>query len=191
MKPILVVALLVFPQVFARGSSQPQSAPNTTEHKKYCGFSPGEIDVYKSQLSRDSSRKQTNVMSATTLRWIEDIDSFNLQLAVQGHAIPADVRADFTEKNRNGCLIRPFDGVPNLRFMSSSEEERLFAKGRSEFNKKYGKDAERVAVSRVGFSSDKSLALLHVLYSRSGELYLLERRDGKWRVKFSVQTMAT
>jgi len=29
-------------------------------------------------------------------------------LAVQGHAIPPDVRADFTEKNKAGCLIEPF-----------------------------------------------------------------------------------
>lgn len=122
---------------------------------------------------------------------IDDIDGFNLPLAVQGYTIPADVRADFTEKNVNGCLIKPFDGVPNLRFMSSSEEERLLAKDWSEFNKKYGRDAERVAVSRVGFSSDKSLALIHVLYSSSGVLYLLERKNGKWRVKFYVQTMAS
>jgi len=61
----------------------------------------------------------------------------------------------------------------------------------SEFNKKYGKDAERVAVSRVGFSSDKSLALVHILYSSSGVLYLLERNDHTWQVKFYVQTMAT
>jgi len=131
------------------------------------------------------------VVMATTLRWIDDINSFNLPLAVQGHAIPPDVRADFTEKNRAGCLIEPFGGVTNLRFMSSSEEERLFARDWSEFNRKYGKGAERVAVSRVGFSSDKSLALLHILYSSSGELYLLERKGGKWQVKFCVQTMAT
>ena len=191
MKAIPVVVLLLFPQVIAIANFQPQSAANTIEHKKYCEFSPGEIDVYKSQLSRDSSPKRAMVVMATTLRWIDDINSFNLPLAVQGHAIPPDVRTDFTGKNRNGCLIKPFDGVPNLRFMSSSEEEKLFARDWSEFNKKYGKDAERVAVSHVGFSSDKSPALLHVLYSSSGELYLLERKDGKWRVKFNVQTMAT
>ena len=89
---------------------------------------------------------------------------------VVGHAIPSDVRADFTEKNKAGCLIEPFGGVRNLRFMSSSEEEKLFARDWSEFIKRYGKGAERVAMSRVGFSSDKSLALVHILYSSSGEL---------------------
>jgi hypothetical protein len=191
MRAILVVVLLITPQLFAGANSEPRATPNTAAPKKYCGFSSNEIDVYRRQLSRDSSPKRTLVVMATTLRRIDDIDSFNLPLAVQGHAIPPDVRADFTEKNKAGCLIEPFGGVPNLRFLSSSEEERLFARDWSEFNKKYGKDAERVAVSRVGFSSDKSLALVHILYSSSGVLYLLERNDRKWQVKFYVQTMAT
>jgi hypothetical protein len=191
MKAILVAAMLLSPQVFAAANSQPQAKPNTAAQKEYCEFSSEEVDVYKSQLGRDSSPKRTLVVMATTLRWIDDINSFNLPLAVQGHAIPTDVRADFTEKNKAGCLIEPFGGVRNLRFMSSNEEEKLLARDWGEFNKKYGKGAERVAMSRVGFNSDKSLALLHILYSSSGELYLLERRDGKWHVKFSVQTMAT
>jgi hypothetical protein len=191
MKAILVVVLLLAPRVFAGANFQPQAAPNIAAQKEYCEFSPDEVDVYRSQLSRDSSPKRTMVVMATTLRWIDDINSFNLPLAVQGHAIPSDVRADFTEKNKAGCLIEPFGGVRNLRFMSSSEEEKLFARDWNEFIKRYGKGAERVAVSRVGFSSDKSLALVHILYSSSGELYLFERKDGKWHVKFYVQTMAT
>jgi hypothetical protein len=188
----LVVMLLLSPRVFAGANLPHQSTPKTVQApKKYCEFSLDELDVYRSQLSRDSSPKRTMVVMATTLRWIDDINSFNLPLAVQGHAIPPDVRADFTEKNKTGCQIGPFGGVPNLRFMSSSEEEKLFARDWSEFNRKYGKDAERVAVSRVGFSVDKSLALIHILYSSSGELYLLERKDGKWQVKFYLQTMAT
>src|SRR5580704_9090695 len=122
MKAILVAVLLLSPQVFARAPFQPQSTPNTAAPKKYCQYSSDEVDVYRSQLSRDSSPKRTMVVMATTLRWIDDINSFNLRLAVQGHAIPPDVRADFTEKNKAGCLIEPFGGVPNLRFMSSSEE---------------------------------------------------------------------
>jgi hypothetical protein len=192
MKVGLVVVLLLPPRVFAGANLTHQSTPKNVEApKKYCEFSSDELDVYRSQLSRDSSPKRTMVVMATTVRWIDDINSFNLPLAVQGHAIPPDVRADFTEKNKTGCQIEPFDGVPNLRFMSSSEEEKLFARGWGEFSRKYGKSAERVAVSRVGFSVDKSLALIHILYSASGELYLLERKEGKWKVKFYVQTMAT
>ena len=191
MKASLIIVLLITPQVFTGANSEPQSTPRTAAPKKYCALSSDEVDVYRNQLSRDSSPKRALVVMATTLRWIDDIDSFNLPLAVQGHAIPPDVRADFTEKNKAGCLIEPFGGVPKLRFLSSSEEESLFARDWSEFNKKYGEDAERVAVSRVGFSSDKSLALVHILYSSSGVLYLLERKDGKWHVKFYVQTMAT
>jgi hypothetical protein len=128
---------------------------------------------------------------ATTQRWIEDIDTFNLPLAVRGHALPPEARADFTIKNKTSCLIRPFSGVANLRFMPESEEKDLSSSGWSDFQKKYGKSAEAIAVSRVGFNSDKTLALLHVLYSASGELHLLERKNGKWEVKFRVQTKAT
>jgi len=83
MRAILVVVLLITPQVFAGANSQPQAKPNTAN--KYCEFSSDEIDVYRRQLIRDSSPKRTLVVMATTLRWI---DSFNLHLADQGHAIP-------------------------------------------------------------------------------------------------------
>ena len=170
MKTSLVAVLLLSPHVLAGASFQRQSMPNAAAPKKNCEHSSEEVDVYRSQLRRDSSPKRTTVVRPTTVRWIDDINRFNLPLSVQGHAIPPDVRADFTEKNRTGCLIEPFGGVANLRFMSSSEEEKLYARDWSEFIKKYGKGAEPVAVSRVGFSSDKSLALLHVLYSSSGAL---------------------
>ena len=112
-------------------------------------------------------------------------------VTAQGRGIPTEVRADFNNKNKSSCVIQPFDGVPNLRFISKSEERHILAAGTTEFDKKYGKGAEIVAVSRVGFNSDKTLALLHVLYSSSGELYLLEHKDGKWVIKFYVQTKAT
>jgi hypothetical protein len=192
MRLCLVAVLVLLPRAFGEASFNFQSASNAAQApKKLCEFSSGEVDVYRSQLSRDASEKRTMVVMATTLGWIDDINSFNLQFAAQGRGLPPDMRADFTKKNETGCLVQPFGGVRNLRFMSSSEEKKLFARDWSEFHKNYGKNAERVAMSRVGFSSDKSLALLHVLYSSYGELYVLERKNGKWQVKFSVQTMAT
>ena len=191
-KIALAVVLLLSPLTFAEANSRPQSAPNVApQSKNGCGFSQEEIGVYQSQLSRDTSKKRPMVVMATTVGWIDDIDSFNLPLAAQGHAIPADVRADFMKKNKTGCLIQPFGGVQSLRFMSSSEEQKVLANEWGEFLTKYGKHVERIAISRVGFNSDKSLALLHVLYASSGELYLLERKNGHWQVKFYVQTMAT
>jgi hypothetical protein len=187
-----LIALLGLTQLLAAVPSLSQSQPNkTAPSKSYCEFSNEELEVYRDQLKRDTSSKSTTVVMATTQQLFTDVDSFNLPLAVQGHALPPEVRADFTNKNKASCLIHPFSGVANLHFMSEGEEKSLVSSGWSEFLKKYGKSAETVAVSRVGFNSDKTLALLHVLYWRSGELYLLERKNGKWEVKFSAQTMFT
>jgi hypothetical protein len=156
-----------------------------------CSLLKEEVDVHKNQLKAESSSKSVTVLVTKTVGYIDDMDVYNLRLAAQGHGIPTEVRADFTNKNKSSCVIQPFEGIPNLRFISKSEERRILAAGTTEFDKKYGKGSEIVAVSRVGFNSDKSLALLHVLYSASGELYLLEHKDGKWVIKFYVQTKAT
>jgi hypothetical protein len=168
-----------------------QSQGNTMPSNSYCSLLKEEVDVYKSQLNAESSSKSVTVLVTKTVGYIDDMDVYNLRLAAQGRGIPTEVRADFNNKNKSSCVIQPFDGVPNLRFISKSEERHILAAGTTEFDKKYGKGAEIVAVSRVGFNSDKTLALLHVLYSSSGELYLLEHKDGKWVIKFYVQTKAT
>ena len=167
----------------AQGNAMPSSS--------YCSLLKEEVDVYKSQLKAESSSKSVTVLVTKTVGYVDDMDVYNLRLAAQGRGIPTEVRADFTNKNKSSCVIQPFGGVPNLRFISESEERRIFVASRAEFDKKYGKGAEIVAVSRIGFNSDKTLALLHVLYSASGELYLLEHKDGKWVIKFCVQTKAT
>lgn len=184
--------MLGLTQLLAVVPSRSQSQTNNIgQSKNYCKFSKEEFEVYRQQLRRDTSPQSSTVIMATTQRWIDDVDTFNLSLAAQGHALPPEVRADFTNKNKTSCLIPPFSGVANLRFMSEAEEKDLFSSGWKEFQQRYGKRAEPVAVSRVGFNSDKSLALVHILYSASGELCLLERRNGKWEVKFRVQTKAT
>lgn len=136
------------------------------------------------------------VVVGTTEQGVDDIDTFNLRLAVQGHALPTEVRADFTSKNKMVCIIRPFDGIANLRFMSEAEEKKLLSGWNEDsgwsgieknFEKKYGSRAAWIAMSRIGFNSDKSLALVHF----SGGLYLLERKNGKWTIKFYVQTVAS
>ena len=43
------------------------------------------------------------------------------------------------------------------------------------------------AVSAVGFNGDKSKAILYVRLRDQGEIYFMEKRDGKWvRVSFPV-----
>jgi hypothetical protein len=128
-----------------------------------------------------------------------DVDALNLQLAAKGRGISSDVRTDFKEKNKSSCLITPFARIPNLHFMSNREHDLMFrnaSTGWSDFHKKYGKQAEILFFSRVGFNSEKTLALLHVsggtgLMGGGGTLYLLDRKNGKWAVKALIQTWAT
>lgn len=168
-----------------------QSQKDATPASSHCGLLKEEVDVYESLLKADSSSKSLTVLVTRTVRWIDDIDVFNVPLALHGRAIPVEVRADFKDKNKSSCIIQPFGDVPNLRFISENDERRIFAADTTEFYKKYGKGAETVAFSRVGFNFDRTLALVHVLSSAAGELYLLEHKDGKWVTKFRVQTKAT
>jgi hypothetical protein len=172
-----------------------QHLEKTVPSSKFCNLPKEEVDVYATYLGGEASPNTLTVLVTRTEGYIDDMDGYNLRLAAQGHGIPPEVRQDFTNKNKSSCVIQPFGGVPNLRFISKSEERRIFAAGWSEFHKTYGKGSEIVTVSRVGFNSDKSLALLHILgasghNAAGGELLLLERKDGKWVIKFHTQTLA-
>src|ERR1700720_4718743 len=141
-----LVALLGLTQLLAAVPSRSQSqTKNTAPSKNHCEFSKDELEVYREQLRRDTSPKSSTVVMATTQRGIDDIDTFNLPLAAQGHALPPEVRADFRNKNKTSCLIHPFSGVANLRFMSEAEEKDLSPSRWKEFQKRYGKSAEPVA----------------------------------------------
>jgi hypothetical protein len=173
-----------------------QASTKTSTSSKTCYATKEEIQVYAGFLRGESSPANPTVLVTKTEAWIQDMDTLNLMLAAKGHGIPPDLRTDFTVKNKSSCLITSFEGVPNLRFISKGEESTIFVAGWEEFHKKYGKGAEVVTVSRVGFNSDKTLALLHIIGAKgrmaaTGELYVLERKDGKWVIKFNFQTMAT
>jgi hypothetical protein len=168
----------------------------TAAPTRFCNLSKEEVDVYATYLGGEASSNTLTVLVTRTDGYLKDVNEINLGLAAQGHGIPPEVREDFTQKNKSSCAIRPFGGVPNLRFMSEKEEKGIFAVGWSEFYKQFGKHSEIVTVSRVGFNSDKTLALLHILGAKAedaadGELLLLERKNGKWVIKFHSQTMAT
>jgi hypothetical protein len=124
------------------------------------------------------------------------LDSINLQLAANGRGIPPDVRHDFAARNKTSCPIKPILGIERLQFISKHDEEKIFKTGWGEFHKRYGKDAEIVSLSRVGFNADRTLALLHVSTAigpnaGGGMLYLFERKGGQWSIKTRVATWAT
>jgi hypothetical protein len=191
MGPRALLAVAFFSGIFMPAPplfGPPDKAVSTLRN---CGSQAEETNIYSTYLRREASKNALTLLVTTTEGYIRDTDSLWLGLAAEGHAIPPGVRADFISKNRSGCIIQPFDDLPNLRFISRSEERRIFAAGPNAFRKKYGEGSEVLAFSRVGFNSDKTLALLHVLGAYDGELYLFERKHGSWVTKFYIQTKAT
>jgi hypothetical protein len=120
-------------------------------------------------------------------------------MALKGRAIPVDLRKDFKEKDQLSCALPSLQRLKNVVFISEAQERAIFnddAKGWNRFHKKYGKNASLVTLSRVGFSPNKQLALLHSSYGAGemaggGTLYLLERKNGAWVVKSSIETWTT
>lgn len=174
-----------------------QNATAASQHEKQCFVPKDEIEVLTALLRSDNASPQ--VLVTKTEYPYADVDYLNLQLAAKARGIPPEVRTDFKEKNRSSCLIQPFTGIRGLHFIPKREEELLFrvpSKGWSEFHKKYGKEADMVWVSRIGFNAEKKLALVHISgaiasMTGGGTLYLLESKDGKWVVKSQVETWTT
>ncbi|MHB8484852.1 MAG: hypothetical protein ACYDCM_03830 [Candidatus Acidiferrales bacterium] len=195
---VFVRGLLLIWTVFCFGGSLPAQFTNQdTRHRKSCVVPKEEVQVF---VAYESTSKEPAVVVTQTQAASVDIDSYNLQLAAHGYGIPPELRADFKNKSKSSCFIEPFKGVPNLRFISKAEQERIFRKdvvrGWKEFHRKYGQDTSMDELSSVGFNSDKTLALLHVssgLGSAAGEgiLYLLERKNGKWVIKWHIETWVT
>jgi hypothetical protein len=196
------VRIIAFVILFAVSTVSPkqlwsQADDITARQDKPCIYQAEEMEVLTAYLSQGTASVQV-VVAKTDSPQI-DADALNLQLAAKGRGIPSDVRADFRVKNKSSCLIEPFAGIPNLRFISKHEEKLLFqvpAKGWSKFHRKYGKEAELLWLSRVGFNSEKTLALLHVsgamgAMAGSGTLYLFERKEGRWVIKSQIQSWFT
>jgi hypothetical protein len=174
-----------------------QAVRRIDQEQKLCVVRGEEFEVFASYLKQDIASPL--VLVTTTDSPHIDVDALNLQLAANGRGIPPDVRTDFSEKNKSTCMIELFAGIPNLRYISKREEGLIFrvpSKGWSKFHKRYGKEAEILWLSRVGFNPEKTLALLHVSggmgpMAGGGTLYLLERKDGVWVIKSQIQTWAT
>jgi hypothetical protein len=137
---------------------------------------------------------EPNVMVTKTEQWSLP-DVVKLQLAAQGRGLPLDLRRDFEEKNKSSCMILPFFSNRNVHFISAAEERQIFRIGWNEFYRRFGKNAGIDKVSRVGFNSNKTLALVHLSGAAgpngaAGTLYLLQRNQNKWTIKFSMQIEA-
>jgi hypothetical protein len=173
-----------------------QGSDGIAQQKTSCAVQKDEIEVYASYLTTETNSSSLAVVVTRTQPSSADIDTVNLRLAAQSRGIPADVRADFKEKDKISCSIEPFQGVANLRFISRTEYHKVFKAGWNEFHKRYGKHASWVELSRVGFNAEKTLALLHVSsgvgpMGAGGFFYLLECKAGKWVIKSYAQTWAT
>jgi len=174
-----------------------QAANRTAQQEKLCTVRDEEIEVFDSYLKEGIASPQ--VLVTKTAPPHVDVDALNLQLAAQGRGIPPDVRTDFKEKNKSSCLIKPFAGIPNLHFVSKREHDLMFQRastGWSDFHKKYGKEAEILLFSRVGFNPEKTLALLHISsgmgrMAGGGTLFLFERKNSGWVIKSHIQTWIT
>jgi hypothetical protein len=161
-----------------------------------CSVQKQEKEVYFVYLRATASSASVRVLVTKTEAVRPDLDSINLQLAANGRGIPPDVRRDFELKNKTTCEIEPVVGIQNLRLISEKDKHSLFKTGWGEFYKKYGKDAEIVSLSQVGFNANHSLALLHVSggigpMAGGGVLYLFERKDDHWAIKTQIATWAT
>jgi len=191
---LTLIFILSFAHTGVFAKAQDSGAP--VHHKAPCSVPKAEMELYASYLSPETNSSALTVVETTTQPSNADIDSINLQLAAQGRGIPPDVRADFKKKDKSICSIEPFSAGKNIRFVSHTESETIFKAGWKEFHKRYGKDASSLQFSRVGFNSDKTLALLHVssggdAMAGGGTLYLFECKAGKWSVKTSIGTWTT
>jgi hypothetical protein len=193
-----VTSLLILAGLAAPQQCVAQATNRTAHQKNLCTVQGEEIEVFDSYLKEGIASPQVLVTKTVSPHFV-DVDTLNLQLAAQGRGIPPDVRIDFKEKNKSSCLIKPYTGIPNLHFVSKREHDLMFrnaSTGWSDFHEKYGKEAEILLLSRVGFNREKTLALLHVSSAMGGmagggTLYLFERKEGKWIMKLHIQTWAT
>ena len=187
-----VVLLTIVASLVPRQQLRAQANDGSPLQKKSCTVPSEELEVIASYLGKGNSE----VLMAKTDPPRVDVDSLNLLQVSHGHGKSPEVRTDFRDKNKSSCTIRTLEGNSNVHLITQSEHDLIFRNGWGEFHNKYGKQAELLYFSRVGFNSEKTLALLHVSsrmggMAASGTLYYYERKKGKWVVKTQIPTWAT
>jgi hypothetical protein len=200
MRPLQALILLISVVIVVQAllAQQPAFPRNgTAPHAESCVVPAEEIEVYAALFGRGGDTKEVHVLIASTEARDYGIDHINLRLAVHGLGLSPEFRADFNNKNKSSCLIKPFPDRDKLNFASKEEQAAMFvsSRGWTEFHKRYGQDAALYTVSRVGFSADKKLALLHLFAGSgsdafAGTLFLFENKNGYWQIKMHMQTAA-
>ncbi|MHB8610742.1 MAG: hypothetical protein ACYDCG_20830 [Candidatus Acidiferrales bacterium] len=122
-------------------SASTQTTVVKPQHKASCSVPKDEMELYASYLSSDTNSSAFTVVETTAQPSRTEIDSINLQLAVQGRGIPPDVRADFKRKDKPTCSIEPFPAGNSVRFVSHTENATIFKAGWKGFHKRYGREA--------------------------------------------------
>lgn len=175
--------------VLAQGLIVGQAANGNAPKDPTCTVQKDETEVFIGFLRLNLLPKGPIALVNTSEATNGNMDKFADTLhAVKGYTIPIELREDFKSRNESSCTIRAFTGIKNLRFISESDWA-----GRSEIQKRHGKNEVLIRFSRVGFNSDKSLASLHVSYgvdhvAGSGTLYLLKKEADAWKIALTVNT---
>lgn len=163
-----------------------------------CSLPIDEVQVLTSYLKRSGEAQSVTVLVTTTDTADIDLDYVNLLLASKGHGTPLEARQDLKRKSRRGCAINNVPEIRNLRLISKRDHDEMFRRrtGWADFHGRYGKDAHLVTISRVGFDSEKKVALFYVtdgLGSMAGScyLYVFELRTGKWVKKSEAPVWST
>jgi hypothetical protein len=134
-----------------------QDSAEKVSPKIQCRVTKEELKVYADFMRGQQESNHVAAMTTATDARDYDIDRFNWQLAAGGHGIPPGIRDDFSKKNSVDCMVEPFSGVPNLKFISRNDKNKFLMGGWTEFHKMYGNGSYIVTLSRVGFNQNKNL----------------------------------
>ena len=163
-----------------------------------CSLPIDEMQVLTSYLKWAVEAQTVTVLVTTTDTADIDLDYANLLLASKGHGTPPEARQDLNRKSHRGCAINGVSEIRNLRLISKRDSDTMFRRrsGWADFHSRYGKDAHLVTLSRVGFDSNKKVALFYVtdgLGSMAGScyLYVFELKTGKWVKKSETPVWST
>ena len=93
------------------------------------------------------------------------------------------VQKDFDRQNTNVWTLRPVLPLGDYRLIPRAEIEADDARLQREYpgiwQRRPG-SMEFAAVSAVGFNAAKTKALVYIRLRSSGQIHLMERRDGQW-----------
>ena len=172
---------------------QPQNKPGLQ-----CSVPIDEVQVLTSYLKWTVDPRSVTVLVTTTDTADIDLDYVNLLLASKGHGTPPEARQDLKRKSRRGCAINDVPEIRNLRLISKHDRDAMFRRrtGWADFHSRYGKDAHLVTISRVGFDSDKKIALFYVTgglgpMASSCYLYVFELKNGRWAKRSEAPVWST